>query len=98
MGYVALRGAELHFRRGSETTSWDPTLFQAVGQVIGQEARPVGRTMIFAPAFNIERDPLGGRFFEFLTEDPYLNSQLAPPNGPRYLEQTGRFLYPATRC
>ncbi len=33
--------------------------------------------MVFAPALNIERDPLNGRFFEYLTEDPYLNGQLA---------------------
>jgi len=57
--------------------SWDPSLFEATGKVIGQESRAAGRTMVFAPALNIERDPLNGRFFEYLTEDPYLNSQLA---------------------
>jgi beta-glucosidase len=60
-------------------SSWDPSLFQAVGTVIGQESRAAGRTMVFAPALNIERDPLNGRFFEYLTEDPYLNGQLAAP-------------------
>jgi beta-glucosidase len=59
--------------------SWDPSLFEATGQVIGQESRAAGRTMVFAPALNIERDPLNGRFFEYLTEDPYLNGQLAAP-------------------
>ena len=58
-------------------SSWDDSLFQAVGKVIGQESRAAGRTMVFAPALNIERDPLSGRFFENLTEDPYLNGQLA---------------------
>ena len=57
--------------------SWDPTLFEATGHVIGQESRAAGRTMVFAPALNIERDPLNGRFFEYLTEDPYLDGQLA---------------------
>jgi beta-glucosidase len=57
-------------------SSWDPSLFQAVGSVIGQESRAAGRTMVFAPALNIERDPLNGRFFEYLTEDPYLDGQL----------------------
>jgi beta-glucosidase len=60
-------------------SSWDPSLFQAAGTVIGQESRAAGRTMVFAPALNIERDPLNGRFFEYLTEDPYLNGQLAAP-------------------
>src|SRR5580692_11823616 len=45
-------------------SSWDPSLFQATGTVIGQESRAAGRTMVFAPALNIERDPLNGRFFE----------------------------------
>ncbi len=58
--------------------SWDPALLRKVGVVIGQEARASGHTMIFAPAINIERDPLGGRFFEYYTEDPYLNARLAP--------------------
>jgi len=60
-------------------SSWDPSLFEATGQVIGQESRAAGRTMVFAPALNIERDPLNGRFFEYLTEDPYLNGQLGAP-------------------
>ena len=58
-------------------SSWDPSLFKATGQVIGQESRAACRTMVFAPALNIERDPLNGRFFEYLTEDPYLDGQLA---------------------
>lgn len=57
--------------------SWDPSLFEAAGQVMGQEARAAGKTMVFAPALNILRDPLDGRFFEYLTEDPYLDGKLA---------------------
>lgn len=60
-------------------SSWDPTLLYRVGDVIGAEARAAGKTMIFAPALNIERDPLNGRFFEYLTEDPYLDGRLAAP-------------------
>ena len=58
-------------------SSWDPSLFKATGQVIGQESRAAGKTMVFAPALNIQRDPLNGRFFEYLAEDPYLSGQLA---------------------
>lgn len=58
--------------------SWDPGLLKSAGAVIGQEARSLGITMIFGPAINIDRDPLDGRFFEYYTEDPYLNAQLAP--------------------
>jgi beta-glucosidase len=57
--------------------SWDPGLVKGVNVVIGQEARAAGKTMIFGPSINIDRDPLDGRFFEYYTEDPYLNAQLA---------------------
>lgn len=59
-------------------SSWDPELLRKVGVAMGQETRAAGRSMIFAPAVNIERDPLGGRFFEYYTEDPYLDASLAP--------------------
>ncbi|MGC9199334.1 MAG: beta-glucosidase H [Acidobacteriaceae bacterium] len=57
--------------------SWDPDLMFAASAVIGQEARALGKTMIFAPAINIDRDPLDGRFFEYYTEDPDLDGKLA---------------------
>ncbi len=60
------------------TSSWDFDLQKQIGVAIAQEARALGKTMILGPAINIERDPLGGRFFEYTTEDPYLNARLAP--------------------
>jgi len=56
--------------------SWDSELFQKTGVIMGKEARAAGVTILSAPAVNIERDPLGGRFFEYLSEDPYLSGQL----------------------
>lgn len=60
------------------TASWDYNLIYKTGVAIAQEGRAVGRTMILGPAINIDRDPLDGRFFEYTTEDPYLNARLAP--------------------
>ena len=60
------------------TSSWDFDLQKQIGVAIAQEARALGKTMILGPAINIERDPLDGRFFEYTTEDPYLNARLAP--------------------
>lgn len=58
-------------------SSWNPGLLKDVGEVVGEEARANGKTMVLGPAINIDRDPLDGRFFEYLTEDPYLDGQLS---------------------
>ena len=56
--------------------TWDPPLIEQAAAVMGQETRAVGATMLLGPGINIQRDPLGGRFFEYFTEDPFLNSRL----------------------
>lgn len=57
--------------------TWDPTLAQEVGAVIGQEVASVGRDMILGPTVNIQRAPLWGRNFESYGEDPYLAGRMA---------------------
>ncbi|MDP4276076.1 MAG: glycoside hydrolase family 3 C-terminal domain-containing protein [Bacteroidota bacterium] len=54
--------------------SWNSELVQKAGKVMGEETRALNRGMLLGPACNILRDPLGGRFFEYYTEDPFLNS------------------------
>jgi len=56
--------------------TWDPGLVQKAGKVIGNETRAKGLTMLLGPGNNTLRDPLDGRFFEYFTEDPYLNSAI----------------------
>lgn len=56
--------------------TWNPDLIQKAGQVMGNETRAVGTGILLGPGINIQRDPLGGRFFEYYTEDPYLNGRL----------------------
>ncbi|MDB5328239.1 MAG: hypothetical protein JWM57_3808, partial [Phycisphaerales bacterium] len=56
--------------------TWNPELVRAAGIVMGSETRATGKGMLLGPGVNILRDPLGGRFFEYYTEDPYLNAQL----------------------
>ena len=58
-------------------STWDPDLIRKAGQVMGEETRAVGEGILLGPGINIQRDPLGGRFFEYYTEDPFLNSRLA---------------------
>jgi hypothetical protein len=45
--------------------SWNTSLLEKVAAVMGLETREKGATMLLAPAINILRDPLNGRFFEY---------------------------------
>ena len=56
--------------------AWNPALAEKAGGVMGRETRTIGRGVLLGPANNILRDPLCGRFFEYYTEDPYLNSRI----------------------
>ena len=49
------------------------------GTILGREARGRGKDMILAPGINIHRSPLGGRNFEYMSEDPYLTAEIAVP-------------------
>lgn len=57
--------------------SWDSELVQRVGAAIGGEARARGVHVVLGPGLNIKRHPLGGRNFEYLSEDPLLAGTLA---------------------
>ncbi len=56
--------------------SWDPALLYSVGAGIGKEATAMGVNLLLAPAVNIKRHPLGGRNFEYYSEDPLLAGEL----------------------
>ncbi len=58
-------------------SSFDRDLVYEVGQTIGKECQAENVSVILGPAANIKRSPLCGRNFEYLSEDPYLSSQLA---------------------
>jgi len=57
--------------------TWNPELSERFGIAIAQEVRDVGAQMLLAPGINIQRTPMCGRTFEYQTEDPYLNKDLA---------------------
>jgi beta-glucosidase len=52
--------------------TWNPDLVQEVGSLLGETARLRGVHVLFAPATNMLRSPLGGRDFEYSSEDPRL--------------------------
>lgn len=56
--------------------TWNPDLGYEFGKVLGSEARARGKDVILGPGVNIIRTPLNGRNFEYMSEDPYLVSQM----------------------
>src|SRR5581483_113290 len=57
--------------------SWDTTLGNTYGTVIGQEAKILGNDLLEGPDMNLARIPQNGRTFENLGEDPFLAGQIA---------------------
>ncbi|WP_140463672.1 MULTISPECIES: exo-alpha-(1-_6)-L-arabinopyranosidase [unclassified Bifidobacterium] len=54
------------------SSSWNPALIRKVGEVMGEECVQEKVAVILGPGVNIKRNPLGGRCFEYWSEDPYL--------------------------
>ena len=52
-------------------------LYGEMGETLGEECRAENVAVILGPAVNIKRSPLCGRNFEYLSEDPYLASEMA---------------------
>ena len=57
--------------------SWNRALIQSVGTALGEECRAENVSVILGPGINIKRNPLGGRNFEYFSEDPYLSGEMA---------------------
>jgi beta-glucosidase len=57
-------------------STWNRDLGYAYGTVLGSEANARGKDIILGPGINIVRAPLNGRNFEYLSEDPYLITQM----------------------
>lgn len=57
--------------------AWNTELYAAEGEAIAREAAAAGVSVVLGPGCNIKRNPLGGRNFEYISEDPYLAGKLA---------------------
>jgi beta-glucosidase len=58
-------------------SSWDTSLLETFGQVIGKEQWEKGTNVELGPTIDVVRVPEWGRTFETYGEDPYLNGQMA---------------------
>jgi beta-glucosidase len=64
---------------GGLAATWNAEMAYTFGNSLGQEMRARDKDMLLSPAINIVRTPLGGRTYEYMSEDPFLNKKIAVP-------------------
>lgn len=57
--------------------TWNKELLRQIGDAVGKEMIQFGITVWLAPGMNIHRNPLGGRTFEYYSEDPVQSGEMA---------------------
>jgi len=58
-------------------STWDPDLLRRMGEALAEECRAMGVQVLLGPGINLKRTPLGGRNFEYFSEDPLVAGVLA---------------------
>ncbi len=58
-------------------STWDVDLIQKMGEALAEECIALNVDVLLGPGANMKRSPLGGRNFEYFSEDPYLAGEMA---------------------
>jgi beta-glucosidase len=58
-------------------STWNSELAYQVGTALGRESQAMGVQILLGPGTNIKRSPLGGRNFEYFSEDPILSGKFS---------------------
>src|SRR6201981_3790553 len=58
-------------------SSWDVDLIREVGVALAEECQAHDVQILLGPGVNMKRSPLGGRNFEYFSEDPVLAGKMA---------------------
>ncbi|MBP6182307.1 glycoside hydrolase family 3 C-terminal domain-containing protein [Flavobacterium sp.] len=58
-------------------SSWNPALAQKMGEALAIESQANDVQILLGPGVNMKRSPLGGRNFEYFSEDPILAGTIA---------------------
>ena len=57
--------------------TWNDELIEKMGAAMGKEAVHIDTDYLYAPACNMHRSPMGGRNFEYYSEDSLLSGKMA---------------------
>jgi beta-glucosidase len=58
-------------------STWDVELVKQMGSALAEECIALNVDVLLGPGINMKRSPLGGRNFEYFSEDPYLAGEMA---------------------
>ena len=58
-------------------STWDVDLIYEMGEALAEECIALNVDVLLGPGANMKRSPLGGRNFEYFSEDPYLAGEMA---------------------
>ena len=61
----------------TQAATWNRDLIYQLGEALGEECRQEKVGILLGPGINIKRSPLGGRNYDYYSEDPYLAGEMA---------------------